>query len=187
MSRLDREDIRKAANASARVAKADVEARKAELLADFEAQLAAEYEFDDARWAAITEGAQRAVAAADEEVRRICAEVGIPERFRPQIAGPTWYRRGENAAKERRAELRKVATTRLDAQAKKAKVEIDRENDRFQAAILAATLTNTQAQEWMARLPTAEALLHPLELRAIEQETKTRDDLLEERVRTFGP
>lgn len=70
----------------------------------------------------------------------------------------------------RRAELRKVATSRLDAQAAAAKAEIDRREANLRADLAARGLVTQEAQDWLAQLPNvAEQLLPRLDLTQIEQ------------------
>jgi hypothetical protein len=82
----------------------------------------------------------------------------VPERFAPS-AMVGWMSRGQNASRERRAELRKVATTRIAADAKRAKVEIERASVELQGELVAGGLSSNDAKAFLARMPTAEALL----------------------------
>ena len=59
------------------------------------------------------------LSKADERIAAICRENGIPEEFRPQLS-IGWWKRGENASRQRRDELRKLAQARIDAEAKAA-------------------------------------------------------------------
>jgi len=114
MTRGDRQELAKLARLRERVAKADASRRAAELKADFEQQIAAIYSFDDddvwrASRAAVSEETDRANAA----ITQRCRELGIPDEFAPSVASG-WISRGQNAAKGRRDELRRVAYTRID-------------------------------------------------------------------------
>src|SRR4051794_33258265 len=108
ITRSEREDILRVARQCEKVAKSGAKRRTAELRADFEAKMAAEYSFDQRSvWKAATEAAKRVVAEADKRVAEECVKLGIPAKFRPELA-VHWYSRGENASAQRRAELRKV-------------------------------------------------------------------------------
>jgi hypothetical protein len=169
MTRAERTELAGVVRLRAKVARADVDARKAELLADFEAQLAARYQVSDARWNEIANEAQRAVDAADAKIASVCTEFSVPPEFRPGLS-LSWHGRGENAFAGRRAELRKVATSRLDAQAAAAKAEIDRREASLRADLAARGLVTLEAQEWLAQLPNvAEQLLPRLDLSQIEE------------------
>jgi hypothetical protein len=114
ITKQDRNELAQVVRLRCKVARNGIEARKAELLADFDQQLATIYEFDDERWARITRAAREGVDAADEKLRAVCDEVGIPTEFRPRLQA-AWYGRGENALAQRRVELRRAAVSRLDA------------------------------------------------------------------------
>jgi hypothetical protein len=70
-----------------------------------------------------------------------------------------WYERGENASARRRAELRTVAKTRIDAMAKAAKVEVERQSIGVQSRLVASGLSSDEARTFLATMPTAEALV----------------------------
>jgi predicted nucleic acid-binding Zn ribbon protein len=117
---------------------------------------------EDEAWADITAAADQAVKEADAAIARICRERGIPENFRPEIH-LSWWERGENACKIRRAELRKVAQTQVAAIVKEAKVEIEREQERQLTQLAVTGLTSAEATAFLGNMPSAEALLPPLE------------------------
>jgi hypothetical protein len=171
MTRAEREELLRLLRAHERMAKSDVDARRAALLADFEEQVAAIYKSNDDRWATITEAAQRAVAEADQAIAAACTEAGIRPEFRPRLE-LMWYGRGENAVAARRGELRKVASTRLDAAAKRAKTEIERAALSLRTDLATRALVTAEAQDWLARMPTLESLLPPLQLEEIEEENR---------------
>ena len=163
----ERSDLSALVRKRERVAKTDARQRAAELLADIEAKLAARFEAEDQRWAAVTVEAQKAVDAANQEIARICREMGVPEDFRPGLH-LGWYSRGENASRERRTELRRVASTRIAAMELAAKAEIERGSLDAQTALLAGGLTTDAARAVLAALPTVEALMPGLSVDELE-------------------
>lgn len=82
----------------------------------------------------------------DLQIAERCRKLGISERFRPRLE-VHWYRRGENALKDRRAELCKVAQTRLVEEG----------------------LGTDAARQLLEELPAAEASMPPLEVTELEQ------------------
>jgi hypothetical protein len=95
-------------------------------MAEFDTQSAQIYAFDDdAVWKAATLAAQAAVAAAQAEIAARCAELGIPPEFAPGISFG-WHGRGENAVAGRRAELRRMAKSRVEAIELEAVTKIER-------------------------------------------------------------
>jgi hypothetical protein len=167
ISRAEREELRRLVNERARLAKSGIDQRKAELLADAEARLAARYHFDDEAWTAVTEAAQRAVADAEQQIAAKCRELGIPEEFRPGL-NLGWYKRGENGVRERRAELRKVAQSRVEVAARRAKVAIDTAALERREQLAAGALVSTAAREFLASMPTVAKLMPPLDVAELE-------------------
>jgi transketolase len=139
MTRQERTDLITAAKLRARTAKAHTAKLKAERLADFEEQLATEYDPLDERWAEAVKEASAAAKASEEKINARIAEQlpDVPERFRPSVqCDMAWRARGENFLNERRVELRRVATTRLDQLAKKALAAIEERTNELQIHLL---------------------------------------------------
>jgi hypothetical protein len=95
-----------------KVLKATAKAKKLDLLARFAEELAAIYAWDDdAVWKEIATALDEHQRQANAAVAVRATELGIRERFMPSLSW-SWYGRGENALKERRAKLRKIAEAR---------------------------------------------------------------------------
>jgi hypothetical protein len=163
LTRREREDLAALARKREKVAKSDASQRTAELLAKFEEELATEFRADDEHWRDVTAAAEAAVAAARKELAARLDALGVPERFRPAL-WLHWSSRGENSSKERRAELRKVAATRLAAMEKDARLAIERASLEVQTTLLAGGLDTAAARAFLEAMPTAEALMPPLRL-----------------------
>ena len=166
MTKAERNELVKLVKMRGRLAKADVDQRKAVLLAEDEEQLSAEYSARHEAWQHVTEHANKLVAEADAEIARICTGLGISERFRPGL-NLSWYGRGENADKHRRAELRKLAERRADEGAKAAKLEIDRTVADQLTALASGALESGEARAFLESMPTAEALMPGLSVPAL--------------------
>src|SRR5262249_41048317 len=117
MTAAERSELSKLIRLNSRVARDDALARGKVLLADAEAKIAAIYKPDDGAWAAITAAANKAVQEADAAIAAVCRQRNIPEDFRPSLR-LSWWERGENALKERRRELYRVAQTQIEAMVK---------------------------------------------------------------------
>ena len=168
MTRREREDLAKLARQRERLARSMAAHRAAELLADFEQQIATEYSFDDdATWRQAMEAAAAAVAAARATVDARCAELHIPKPFRPVIGGVEWWSRGENAVAARRSELRRVAQTRISAMEKDARRRIEAASLAVQTNLLAGGLTSEAAVGFLDSMPSPEELMPPLLLTEI--------------------
>jgi hypothetical protein len=173
LSNAERERLLKAARLREKVAKNAAAERSAQLIANFEQQLASVYSFDQQEvWAKAAQAAKAAVDAADLAIAKECERLGIPERFRPSLACH-WHSRGENASKERRAELRKVAQTRIAAIEKQARTEIERISSEVQIELLAHGLSPT-AQALLEQMPKVDQLMPALQVEEVEGMVKPR-------------
>jgi len=163
MTSRERSDLAALIRRRERVAKTEMNAVKAERLAQFEAQLATTWSAQDEQFRDLTEFAQQIVAQANAQIQARCVEMGVPERFRPSL-GLVWNERGETSLKERRAELRRVAQTRADADHKAALEHIESKSVDTQEALLRDGLTTEAAQKFLEAMPRPHDLLPPLEL-----------------------
>ena len=110
MTKSERDSLLQIVRQRARVAKTDSSAYAAKLRADFEHQLDTHYPWDqDATWEAMAKLMEATKIEAASKIAARSRELGIPDWAAPGIA---WnrYDRGQNATKERRAELRRLDT-----------------------------------------------------------------------------
>jgi hypothetical protein len=163
ISKAEREELRAVLKGRARLVKKIIEQRGAQLLADAEQKLAAEYKIDAEAWKDLTAGAHAAVKQADAELARRCRALGIPAEFRPSL-NLSWYGRGENALNARRVELRRVAVTRINAMAKEAEVQMETKALDGLELLARSALESAEAQQFLASMPTVEALMPALDV-----------------------
>jgi hypothetical protein len=162
MTRTEREDLQRLIRQREKVLKSTAKLRSAELLADFENQMGQQYSFDqDEVWRKATEAADREVKKCQAQIEARCAELGIPQQFAPKLAYH-WYSRGENAFKERRVELRKMATAQIEAIEKKAITEIELRSVEAQTQLAVAGLTSEAARSFVDKLPAIAVLMPKL-------------------------
>lgn len=157
LRRKDRDDLVRIAKMRAKIAKSEIEGRKAELLAQVERQLAAKYSMGDERWREVTAAADQAARDANLRIQQVFEEHGIPIEFAPSMY-VGWWDRGETAEAKRRDELRRVARAELDAKGKAAKLAIEK----AEAETITELLVLTMAEEAKGRLeaiPSAAELL----------------------------
>ncbi|MEM5312755.1 hypothetical protein VSR72_13520 [Paraburkholderia sp. JHI869] len=157
MSAKERNTLIEIAKTRARVAKGEIDRRAAHLRAECERELCAVSAEDEA-WRDIVDEAKAAAKHADEELARRCKARGIRASFRPTIYS-NFYGRGENATRERRAELRKLAETLIAADAKEAKHEIEKWTAEVMMLLMAGLLESAAARASLDTLPSIEALL----------------------------
>jgi hypothetical protein len=148
---------------------------KAQRIAEFEEELATIFEAENKAFADVTALAEAAVRKANEEIDRRCDELGIRRSFRPRL-GLRWSGRGENSDKERRAELRRVAEKRAEADMLAAKKEIRRTFTDQQELLAIGALNSEEARAFLARMPRPEALMPKVRLAELDVGNKTTQD-----------
>jgi hypothetical protein len=164
MTAGERSKLIKLTEQRARLAKNAATQRAADLMADVEQQLATEYSFtDDGAFQDAYALAEKSVKDANKKIAARCAELGIPQKFQPRIR-EYWFPRGENMAKERRAELRKVAQTRIDAMKRRAMVDIEQKSLEVQERLIVDSLESDDAKAFMQSIPTVDRLMPTLSL-----------------------
>jgi hypothetical protein len=171
MSRAEREDLHRLVRQREKVMKSAAKQRSSELLADFENQMGSEYSFDqDQIWEKATEAATREVEKAEKLVAARCAELGIPKQFAPGLE-LEWHHRGyDNLLAKRRAELRRMATTQIQAIESKAITEIEMNCLGAQEQLALAGVTSDAARGFIERLPSVEKLMPRLSFAALAGE-----------------
>jgi len=186
LTRAERDDLAKVARLRARVARSQVAQREAELLADVEKQLAAQYDIADEAWQEVTAAATQAVQEADRQVAERCRERGIPQDFRPSMH-VSWFGRGANAVASRRAELRRVAQTRITAAGKAAKASIEAREAEILTELLAGGLTSDAARAFLQSIPTPAELMPPLAVAELEGAARSRDVARHDELARYTP
>jgi hypothetical protein len=169
MTRRERQDLAQLVRRRGKLAKANVDHVAAERLADFEEQLGSVYApADDPVWLELHAAANEVVEQAEAGIAKRCEELGIPRRCAPKLQ-LGWYGRGENAFADRRAELRKVATTRIAADGKQAKAEIERRSLEVQEQLLVGGLESAEARAFVESMPKADELMPPISVAEVER------------------
>lgn len=159
MTRAEREDLARLIRRREKLAKYEITVLAARRKADFERQMATIHSYDDdAVWKAAHELAQSVAAEANQQVAERCQSLGIPREFAPGIA-VGWYGRGQNASLQRRAQLRKVAYTRIDKTERDAKLQIEKASLAVQTLLLAGGLKSAEAKAFLESMPTSEMLM----------------------------
>jgi hypothetical protein len=163
MSKGEREDLHRLTRQREKVLKNAAEQRSAELLADFDNQMGQEYSFDqDEVWQQAVKTVEPVVAKARAQITARCRELGIPDRFAPSI-DLEWRARGyDNSIDRRKAELRRMAKTRIEAIERKAITDIGLSCLEAQEKIALAGLTSDVARAFIEKLPGIKELMPAL-------------------------
>ena len=164
MTKGERTELTSLINQRARVMKAAVIERSAELMANLEEQLAAIYSFDQEEiWKAAHEIAKKAAKEAQAEVAARCEELGIPKQFAPSVH-THWYAQGEQASKDRRREIRTAAKAKIDALEKSAKTEIEMLSLEAKTDLVANGLISDSAKTFLKEMPSFQTLMPTLQV-----------------------
>ena len=149
MTKAERSDLLALIKKRERVMKTMAAERSAEMVAEFEAQAAKIYTFnDDAVWQQAERDAAEAVKAAQEAVAERCVLLGIPREFAPSL-NLSWHGRGENAFTWRMTELRRAAKKRIEAIEAEACSRIERMSLDAQAELLSQGLDTDAARAFL--------------------------------------
>lgn len=170
LSRQETHDLAMIIRDRTRVLKAAVAERAAACKADFEHQMATIYKWDeDAIWKEAAESAARVVEDAKAKIARRCRQLGIPERYAPDL-DLRWIGRGENALSERRAELRRTADAIIAAMVKRAETMIERQGLALRTQVVAMGLLSPSAKLFLESLASVEEAMQQLEFADVEKQ-----------------
>ena len=174
MTKAERDDLVRLVKQREKVGKSAAEQRSAMMLADFERQIAAIHTFDKNEvWRAAMEAGVEAAKKANEAIVAEADRLGIPPEFRPSLHW-AWQSRGENAYRERRNELRKVASAEIAAMEKTARVQIEARSIEAQTEIIANGLTSEAAFAFLEKLPPIESMMPALDPMQIQKKLAER-------------
>jgi hypothetical protein len=158
MTKSEREDLLRLVRQQEKVSKTHAKQRAAEMLAEFERQVSAIYHFDqDETWAEAKRIAEEAVINANGLIAERCQQLGIPNQFAPSLR-EYWFSRGQNATKERRDELRKLAIAKIAALESAARSEIERRGLEAATEIVAHGLESGTARAFLERFKVQELM-----------------------------
>jgi hypothetical protein len=166
MTKGEREDLQRLVRQREKVLKSAAKQRSA-----FETQMGQEYAFDqDTIWKQAQAAADREVKKAQKLVAARCRELGIPDRFAPSLE-LEWHHRGyDNSVARRRAELRTMAKSHIEAIERKATTDIEVNCLAAQEQIALAGLTTAAARLFIEKLPGIETLMPRLSFAEIAGE-----------------
>lgn len=180
MTKGERQELSQLVRKRERVMKCHAQERSAALLAEFDAQSAKIYSFDDeAVWQQAQAAAEEAVTKANEAVQRRCKELGIIEEFAPGFSFH-WHGRGHNAVAGRRAELRRAAKSKIEALEKEAVSKIERMSLEAQTQVIASGLESEAAKKFLDSMPSMETLMpavHVGEMQELVESRRTQQRL----------
>lgn len=168
MTRAERSELGQLIRKRERVMKSQAAERAANMLAEFDRSSAQIYKFDDDKtWKVATDKASEIVKAANKTIRERCVELGIPAEFAPGLSFG-WYGRGENAVAGRRAELRRMAVSKIKAIEIETCRKIEQLSLTAQTEVIANGLESAAAREFLEKMPTLEQLMPAVDIKGMK-------------------
>jgi hypothetical protein len=159
-----------------RVALAQVEQEAKDQKARFHEDLTRRFSFlEHEEWRIPMAEAEAAIAPLAARVDAECERRGIPPYVRPQLSAH-WSLGGIEVARDKMAELRRLAYARIDADLAAARAAIKTRLSAYMVAVLSDGLSD-EARTLLAQLPDVKALIAPVDYR------KAHGFLLEEQQR----
>ena len=163
MTRADISNLERLIRKQERVCLTALDQREAELKADFERHIAVVHYYDqDEVWKKAYTEAKEIAQQAKAQIAARCEEMGIPEEFAPTL-DVHWYRRGENAVKDRRDELRRKAMAEIAALKKSGRTQVEIWSLNAQTKLASKTLTSEAAKTFLDEMPSTTELMPKLE------------------------
>jgi hypothetical protein len=167
LSNAERQQLERVLRRREKEADESAEEVKAQRIAQFEEELAQIFSAESEAFVDVTGLAKEAVAKVNDEIDRRCDELGVRRAFRPRVH-LVWSGRGESADKERRAELRRVAERRAEADKLTAQKAIRRTfTDQLELLAIGA-LSSEEARAFLTQAPRPEALMPEVRLAALD-------------------
>lgn len=174
MTKTERGELLSLVKKRERVMRAGAQHRSAELLAEFDAQSAKIYHFDDdAVWSGLFAEAKAMMEKTQLAIAKRAKALGIPAEFAPGMS-VGWHGRGHNAVSERRTELRRAAKSRIEALEKDAIASIEKISLHAQTEILSTGLTSDAARAFLEAMPKLEMLMPPIQVGEMQALIDTR-------------
>lgn len=175
MNKTERDELRRIIRARFKVLRSDVEQRKAELLAELEAAITAQFAQQDKKWAdavfLIEEAAREANRKANDILRNLEWE---DDRYDPRNEYPIISARsvGNYKPTRERTALDRQGTRDVEAKVKAALLELERREVDLLTELATTALGSAEAKAFMVRIPTVSELVPASRLLEIEASLK---------------
>jgi hypothetical protein len=164
MTKAERDQLIKVTKLRAKQAEREAEARGKILLAEVQDLLTAEFSANDRLWADAVAIAKQACDKANAQIQARCLELGIPADDAPQLELGWHARSSKYESPQRRAEVRKLAETRIAALVKDGKAGAQGNSLKIEEHLILGGLRSDEARALFDAMPTVEELMPALQL-----------------------
>lgn len=165
----ERTELRSLIRQRFRVLRADIDARKAELLAELEQRIDAKYAEWDKAWADAMYLIEEAAREANRKANDVLRGLDIEEL---DLEGKDYsivYTRAINKPGRGRTKLRQTGQARIEAQVKAAYLQLDRQEADLLTRLVAGALESDDARAFLGEIPSVSALVPADRLLELEQ------------------
>lgn len=174
ITKAERAELRSLIRQRFKVLRADIEARQAELVAELDVRITAKYADEDKAWAdgmyLIEEAAREANRKANDVLRSLDMDGFDLDGKDYSIVTV----RSINKPTGKRSKLRQESLSRIEAQVKNARLQLDRQEADLLTRLVQGALESEAARAFLGEIPTVSALVPADRLLQLEQ--SLRDD-----------
>jgi len=160
MTKSERAELRSLIRQRFRVLRADVDTRKAELLAELQARITARFAEQDRAWSDAMYLIEEAAREANRKANDIIRGLGIDE-LNIDVSKEYEVVSARRVAKPtgRRSEMAREGQARIEATVKAARLELDRQEADLLTRLVAGALESDEAQAFLGLIPTVSSLV----------------------------
>lgn len=169
----ERRELRSLVRLRVKLLRAEVAEAHAAQMAEVDGRVAAKFQDDAERIAALRAKLDQLVAEANRKAAQIFAEYGdVLDKQRGDVFSRPWFTRRE----DNRTRLRKALVAAVEAQTQAARLRVAKLEAELLTALSLDALKTEAAQEFVAKIPTVGDLMPAAPLRAIEDQFGGSDD-----------
>lgn len=167
MNKTERDELRRLIRARFKVLRSDVEQRKAELLAELEAEITAKFADEDKRWNDAMYVIEQARLEANRKINDVYRGL-IPDLWGEHAERDVVTVRHAMKPNHQRGVLRIQGEKQIDARCRAALLELERREVDLLTELATSALESAEAVAFMGRIPTVSELVPASRLREIE-------------------
>lgn len=175
ISKTERLELRSIVRQQFKVLREEVTHRKTEVLADVEEEIASRYHDEDEAWEQATAAAYNVVADANRQVNEIFRNLLGQTHTEDQYVGWRPPRRDQ----QKKADLRKLATRKVDATVTGALLQLSRQEADLLRELAVGALESDEARGFLRSIPAAAQLVPLARLAELEAELGHDQDRFE--------
>lgn len=166
ISKGERTELRSIVRQQFKVLRSELEQRESEMAADIEVEIATRYQADDEAWTVVQHKIHEATLEANRQINDALHEAGFQKRSaseRQWVETPI-VRQPQGD----RTELRRLASSRIHAQIRGAKLRLEREEADLLRTLAIGAIESEEARAFLEAIPSVGELVPAARLAALE-------------------